>query len=476
MDVISEMPAAWRLTVRRWMRINRSRIRVVDGRPAPSRSDEYLLYQTLVGTFPPGEQDPSALNAYRERIERYSIKAAREAKESTSWFAVNEAYEEALTGFVAALLHGSADNLFLAELQAQSPTFAWFGMLNSISMTLLKLTSPGVPDIYQGTELLDWSLVDPDNRRAVDYGLRSKHLGSLAAHDRAGGESWAAFVRALFAAPYDGRAKLWVILRALEVRRTHPALFAYGDYRPIAVAGAHADHVIAFARTNGDGGVVVVAGRLFASLGLASEALPLGDIWSDTELDLGFLQPGTVLFNVLTNETFVVERARSRLEGLFATFPGALLRYSTQLQTTAIDTPWVQRVPGDHPVSRFTPPGTRRGRRRVYRVARRARVPCLWTSVPFRARAIIPQFNTDTIATTLATAGIGYVHMPSLGGCAATARLGQRRLAQCSRSRVRGLIQTPAFAAAIDELIDIARAQPTAIMCAEASRGAAIAR
>ena len=140
-DVISEMPAAWRLIVRRWSRLNRSRKREVDGAQAPSRNDEYLLYQTLVGTFPPGDPVEGELRTYRERIEHYMVKAAREAKVHTSWLTVNESYEEALTAFVAALLHAPGANPFLGDLREQSAVFAWYGMLNSLSMTLLKLAS-----------------------------------------------------------------------------------------------------------------------------------------------------------------------------------------------------------------------------------------------------------------------------------------------------------------------------------------------
>ncbi|MGE5103794.1 MAG: malto-oligosyltrehalose synthase, partial [Betaproteobacteria bacterium] len=153
-DVISELPAAWRALVRRWSRMHRARKREVDGQEAPSRNDEYLLYQTLVGTFPPGELDKAALDGYSARIGQYMIKAVREAKVHTSWLVANAAYEDALTAFVGELLRTAPANPFLEELRAQCAPFAWYGMLNSLSMTLLKLASPGVPDIYQGTEML----------------------------------------------------------------------------------------------------------------------------------------------------------------------------------------------------------------------------------------------------------------------------------------------------------------------------------
>jgi (1->4)-alpha-D-glucan 1-alpha-D-glucosylmutase len=321
-DVISELPAAWRLIVRRWSRINHGRKREVDGAPAPSRNDEYLLYQTLIGSFPPDDPGDAAIDAYRERIERYAVKAAREAKVHTSWLTVNAPYEEALRGFVAALLRTPAGNPFLADLREQSATFAWYGMLNSLSMTLLKLASPGVADIYQGNEMLDWSLVDPDNRRPVDYPMRRAALAALDSLD--GEPPGAPRVQRLLASPYDGRAKLWLVARGLELRRRQPDLFARGDYRPLAASGTRANHVVAFARTFGPRAVVVVAGRLFASLGPPA-ALPLGEAWGDTSLALPFLKSGISAHNALTGETWVVRDGAIRLADLCRHFPGALL-------------------------------------------------------------------------------------------------------------------------------------------------------
>src|SRR6185312_3305613 len=245
-DVISERPGAWRTLLHRWSRMNRSRKTLVDDAPAPSRNDEYLLYQTLIGTFPQGAEE-AALTAYRERVQAYMVKALREAKVQTSWLSPSVDYENALRRFVDALFDDA--QLFLPDLRRECAAFAWFGMLNSVSMTLLKLSSPGVPDIYQGNELLDFSLVDPDNRRPVDYTLREANLASLGAIDAAPAEVRGARLRALFDAPLDGRAKLFVVTHALSLRKRFPALFAYGDYRPVAARGAHAGHVVAFART-----------------------------------------------------------------------------------------------------------------------------------------------------------------------------------------------------------------------------------
>jgi (1->4)-alpha-D-glucan 1-alpha-D-glucosylmutase len=328
-DVISERVAQWRLAVHRWRRLNRAHKREIDGLPAPSASDEYLLYQTLVGTFPPGEAAAETLAAYRERIRSYMIKAAREAKERTGWLAVDAPYEEALGGFVDALLDARADNAFLQSLREEARACAWFGLLNSLSMVLVKLTAPGVPDIYQGNEMLDYSLVDPDNRRPVDFAARRAALAAIRAL-APGGRPGAGAARGLLDAPFDGRAKLWVTHRALEYRSRHPELLARGDYLALDARGARSRHVIAFARRRGEEAMIVVAGRLFASLGLAPSVPPVGEAaWQDAALDARWLPPGVLLTNELTGETVSSVDGEVPLAAVFASFPAALLALRT---------------------------------------------------------------------------------------------------------------------------------------------------
>jgi len=323
-DVISEMPAAWRLLLRRWKALNRMRRRTREGRPAPSRNDEYLLYQTLLGTFPPGEPDDAALEDYAGRIERYMVKAAREAKDRTSWISPNEEYEEALAKFVHALLGRAQHNPFLDDLRAQAATVAWFGALNSLSMTLIKYSSPGVPDLYQGNELIDYSLVDPDNRRPVDYVLRRRLLEEM--RDMARRPGFAPAARALAEHPFDGRAKLLVTWRLLELRRERPALFADGAYEALEPGGTHAAHVLAYARRDEAGTLVVIAARLFAKLMGDPGRLPLdAAVWHDTHVAAGGLAEGTLLQNLLTGETVTVRDGRIALAHAFASFPAAAL-------------------------------------------------------------------------------------------------------------------------------------------------------
>jgi (1->4)-alpha-D-glucan 1-alpha-D-glucosylmutase len=256
------------------------------------------------------------------------VKAAREAKLHTSWLAVNDEYESALKAFVAALLDGAASNAFLADLRSAAPAFTWFGALNSIAMTLLHFTAPGVPDIYQGNEIVDLSLVDPDNRRAVDYALRAQMLSQLEVIAAGTEQSLATSVHALLATPDDGRLKLWVTWRALLLRREHPGLFARGEYVPVIVTGDRARHALAHARRQGNSGVIAVAGRLFASLGLEPGVAPVGeDVWRDATLGLDFLPPTAQLRDVLTGAVHQLNAGSVALADVFATLPVALLRY-----------------------------------------------------------------------------------------------------------------------------------------------------
>jgi (1->4)-alpha-D-glucan 1-alpha-D-glucosylmutase len=324
-NVLSEIPAAWRLTLRRWRAMNRRHRATVDDAIAPSPTDEYLLYQTLLGTLPAAGLDETSIGAYCERIERYMIKAAREAKAHTSWINPNEDYEQALTSFVRVLLGAARANPFLDDLQAQAQTTSWFGALNSLSMVLLKLASPGVPDIYQGNEIMDLSLVDPDNRRPVDFGLRARWLAEMDALPGQG--DTAQRVAGFASAPHDGKAKLWLTWRMLALRQEFAPLFRDGAYAGLQSGGARAAHVLAFERQHEGARVLCMAGRLFARLlGGQPRALPLGvEVWQDTWVAVPGLADGTRLENMLTGETLVVEHARIHIAQTFTSFPVAAL-------------------------------------------------------------------------------------------------------------------------------------------------------
>jgi (1->4)-alpha-D-glucan 1-alpha-D-glucosylmutase len=173
-NALSEVPAQWRLKVRQWRLLNQRKKLVMDGLEAPTRNDEYLFYQVLIGAWPPGEKTPSV--ELRERLKNYMLKAAREAKEFTSWANQNHEYESALSSFVEGVLDTTFSQEFIADFLDFQHRIAAVGAMNSLSQVLIKLASPGVPDIYQGNELYEFRLVDPDNRQPVDYTLRQKLL------------------------------------------------------------------------------------------------------------------------------------------------------------------------------------------------------------------------------------------------------------------------------------------------------------
>ncbi len=319
-DALTEIPAAWRLALRRWRALARPWRTRVGGEMAPAPEDEYLLYQTLVGTCPP-ELSGEALETYRGRIERYAIKAAREAKRRTSWISPDADYEKALAEFVHGLLGRAAPNPFLDDLRAFSAPVARAGALSGVSMAAVKYASPGVPDLYQGNEVVDLSLVDPDNRRPVDFAARARLLDELEALP-GGGEA----ARGLLADPCDGRAKLWVTWKLLQLRRRMPALLDEGGYRGLAVEGAAAAHAIAFRRAHGDGTLVVVAGRFFLRLAADAGGLPLGEAaWGGTRVALPGLAEGTSLVDALTGERHAVEAGGLRLARSLAWLPAAVL-------------------------------------------------------------------------------------------------------------------------------------------------------
>ncbi len=289
-SVLSEMPAAWRQAVKRWRRMNRTRRREVGGMPAPSHDDEYLLYQTLIGTWPLAEPDEAELQAYRQRIEAYMLKAAREAKARTSWDNANTEYEEALSQFIAAVLERREGNLFLADFCAFNGRIVRFGLLNGLSQTLLKLTAPGVPDIYQGNETWQFSLVDPDNRRPVDYAAHRRLLDTLQ-----NGQAQDSRARALAEDVTDPRCKLFLHVRSLQLRGRDPELFERGEYLPLKVTGRRAPHLCAFARRLEGRVAVVMAPRLYLKLTGGGGATgdgprpPLGaEAWADTAVQLPF--------------------------------------------------------------------------------------------------------------------------------------------------------------------------------------------
>lgn len=333
--VLSEIPALFRLNVGRWAKLNRSKKRMIEGELVPSRNDEYLLYQTFAGTWPSGAPGDDEWARFSERIEQYMLKAIREAKEFTSWVNPNPDYETATIQFVRAILYRGrrrarlpragvfdrgARNRFVGSFTEFHQLVSRLGMMNSLSQTLLKLTSPGVPDIYQGNELWDFSLVDPDNRRPVDYGRRRDMLENLR---RKSGDG-AALCHELTDAMEDGRVKLYLTLKTLCFRGSHRELFCDGAYMPLQVRGMHADHVCAFARIHGAQTVVIVAPRLWASLLAENNYRYVPEIWRDTRIGMPGFSPSWR--NVLTGEPVVSGPGdEMHLSAVLKDFPVGLL-------------------------------------------------------------------------------------------------------------------------------------------------------
>ena len=325
-DVLSEMPALWRKLLARWSLMNRARKREIDGLPAPGPNQEYLLYQTLLGSWPLEPMDEAALTVYRERIEAYMLKASREAKTRTSWSDVSASYEEALTQFIRAVLDPRDGNLFFGELREAQLRIARFGLLNGLSQTLCKLAAPGVPDIYQGNDIWDFSLVDPDNRRPVDYALRARMLESL----QNAGTDPASLARSLTESLGDGRAKLYLTWKVLQHRSRHATLFREGEYLPARTTGEHAAHLCAFGRRREDEFVLAIAPRLYSSLLGDSGSQPLGnEVWADTAIELPRKLAAASLYNLLDGRTLPVQQHGDRrfiaVGAALAHFPVALL-------------------------------------------------------------------------------------------------------------------------------------------------------
>jgi (1->4)-alpha-D-glucan 1-alpha-D-glucosylmutase len=261
--VLAELPEEWKHQVRVWNKLLRARIGDLEGMAPPDGNDEYLFYQLLLGAWPAeltgdAERDPDAVRAFAHRLEGAIIKSVREAKSHSNWAFPNTAYEDGMLGFVRAALDMSRPNAFLDNFLPFQERVAKFGVSNSLVQTALKLTLPGMPDIYQGSELWDLSLVDPDNRRPVDYATRERLLAETMvalSGDRAGAmaemlENWR-----------DGRIKLAVTSILLAARRRFPSLFSNGTYEPLTVSGPNADQICAFVRTSGDEAVLVAARR-----------------------------------------------------------------------------------------------------------------------------------------------------------------------------------------------------------------------
>ena len=313
MLAISEIPPLWGRSLQKWRTTNRRFKKQIDDAEAPDAGEEYLLYQTLLGTWPvdlDGAPVPSAGPKFTARIQRYMAKALKEAKLNTSWIQPNENWDDAMQEFVARILEAGPRNKFLPAFLPVAAEIARLGAINSLAQTVIKLTAPGVPDIYQGTEIWDDSLVDPDNRRPIDYARRREMLTQI--------ENVPA--NELMQCWPDGRIKMRLTQRLLHLRRENPELFREGIYEPINFGGAFADCAIGFVRRDRDQAIIVIVPRLSSRVGFP----PIGDRWQDTHVVP--LAGVSNLRDVFSDRKVRVENSQLRLAVAMSQLPFAVFR------------------------------------------------------------------------------------------------------------------------------------------------------
>jgi (1->4)-alpha-D-glucan 1-alpha-D-glucosylmutase len=306
----------------RWTRWNKRKKTKVDNDLAPNRNDEYLIYQTLLGTWPATPPTGAALEEYSQRLCEYMTKALREAKVKSSWISPNEAYEKATHDFIRAILATEPASAFRIDFEPFADLAMRWGWWNSLSQTLLKLTCPGVPDTYPGTEVWSLRLVDPDNRRPVDFVQLEQQLKTLERRSQDPGRP--ALLKNLVERAVDGNCKLFLHQQALQIRRQFPGLFTEGKYIPLEVTGSQAEHVFAFARTHGSTQAIVIVPRLIASLVPGGQP-PVGEsVWLNAAVLLPEELRGSGWTEVLANQTQDPPADRLHAGQALAHFPVSL--------------------------------------------------------------------------------------------------------------------------------------------------------
>ena len=314
MLAISEIPDVWRRSLQKWRTANRRWKKEVNESEAPDANEEYLLYQTLLGTWPlaaNGAAERKVSADYIQRIQNYMTKALNEAKLNTSWIQPNEPWLAATRDFVGKILDPGTKNRFLPTFLPVAEEIARLGAINSLAQTLLKLASPGVPDIYQGSEVWDFSLVDPDNRRPVDYKRRAEMLSCLTSKKP----------EELLQNWPDGRIKMFLTQRVLHFRNQNVDLFQRANYLPLRATGSFADHCIAFARQLDRQSVIVIVPRLSSRIGFP----PVGDRWKDTAIELPEGFPLERWRQVITGHEFWIKDRQLRVADAMSILPFALL-------------------------------------------------------------------------------------------------------------------------------------------------------
>ena len=301
---LTEIPGEWTSAVARWKLLNAPHLVIEGNMRAPSATAEYMLYQALLGAWPPGERD----NSFVERMQAYALKAAREGKQETSWLNPHKTYEAGLKKFIARILDRAASAEFLDSLETFGRRLQLLGALNSLSQTTLKATVPGVPDFYQGTEFWDLSLVDPDNRRPVDFAERAEVLARIREGDWQGlARNWT-----------NGHLKLAWSRHLLKLRSELAEVFTHGDYLPLQVSGPHRDHIIAFARRHGGEAAITVVAKSFAPFTESGRAWPRAELFDAAVDARGYSVKGFA----------EADATQLRLSDLFRHLPAAVLKAS----------------------------------------------------------------------------------------------------------------------------------------------------
>jgi (1->4)-alpha-D-glucan 1-alpha-D-glucosylmutase len=320
--VLSQIPEEWEKRVTRWSRWNAPHRKTISNHPVPDRNEEIFLYQTLLGMWP---QDDTGMASLIERLQAYAIKATREAMVHTRWTKPNEPHEAALQSFVAAILKQSRKNSFLEDFRKFESSVAYHGMLNGLSQVLLKIICPGVPDFYQGSELWDLRLVDPDNRQPVDFDRRKTLLAAIKTF---GDSPSVEFLEQITRNWRDARVKLYLIWKALQFRRDNEALFDQGDFTTVSTSGRHAENAAAFARHHEASWMIALVPRWLNRSTIQGATASEPKFWANTELSIPAAAPANWQ-NILTGERFATV-SRNRKQSLLVSeilrnFPVALL-------------------------------------------------------------------------------------------------------------------------------------------------------
>ncbi len=320
LNVLSEVPDKFRSEVKKWTELNSKKKRTIDGKEAPDKNEEFYLYQTLLGTLPFDSSHPDS--SYIERVKSHMIKAVREGKQNSSWLEPNLAWEDAMFSFVNEIFDPKSSAAFIADFLAFQKDIEFYGVYNSLSQTLLKITCPGVPDFYQGSEIWDLNMVDPDNRRIVDYGTRKRLLEEVLNFFPTQSS-----LENILRNYSEGKVKLFTAHKALVVRKEMREVFESGHYTPIKAVGRFDKHVIAFSRKKHNQSVIVAVPRLLTKVVEASKQ-PVGETWADTRLCLPQNLEGSWI-NTFTNEklrpTKVGDDWSFPMSDVFHAFPLSLL-------------------------------------------------------------------------------------------------------------------------------------------------------